>query len=107
MTSSTSSGAVPFRRVGVAVLDVALGRDAAQAVVAHQSLLSVGLQHAAHEQQCAGRRVLDGPGEGPVEDEVEVGFGGSATARVVTAVVGGGARARLVDVDAGALQDRG
>ena len=62
---------VAVRGVRVAVLDVALGRDAAQAVVAHQSLLSVGLQHAAHEQQCAGRRVLDGPREGPVEDEVE------------------------------------
>ena len=80
MTSSTSSGALPFG-VRVAVLDVALGRDAAQAVRSASVAPLGGVQHAAHEQQCAGRRVLDGPGEGPVEDRGGSGFGRQARPR--------------------------
>ena len=83
---------------------MALGRDAAQAVVAHQSLLSVGLSTRPDEQLCAGRRVLDGPGEGPVEDQVE-GVHRHRDGAHRHRGGGGGARAGLVDVDAGALQD--
>ena len=45
------------------------------------------VHHAAHEQQCAGRRVLDGPREGPVEDQVEGVRAASRRSRIVTAVV--------------------
>ena len=94
-------GAVGVR---VAVLDVALGRDAAQAVVAHQSLLSVGLRTrptnssvpvgACSTAQVKGRSKMMWKGSVAQRDHAH-GHRGR----------GRGRRAALVDVDAGALQD--
>ena len=70
----------------VAELDVALGRDAAQAGVAHQSLLSVGLSTRPTNSSVPVGACSIGPGEGRSKMRWK-GFSGSETARIVTAVV--------------------
>ena len=90
-------------RVGIAVLDVALGRDPAQAGVAHQSLLSVGFSTRPTNNSVPVGACSTAHVKGRSKTRWK-GLSGHRDGAGHHRGRGGGAGAGLVDVDAGALE---